>query len=144
MGGIPQGSGLPNAIPRDPYDFSSRYNTKLTPEEERAFLKSDMAKDVYDYDARGAWRELEVGTMKRAENGHIGDKYKKPNHKTFSNESIYSGVDGYEGGRWVKDRDGKYVAFIPGRTNLYTRKELERYFKEREPEIRLDDRRISK
>lgn len=128
--------------PQDPYDFSDRYNTKLTPEEEAEFQKWERAKDVYDYDARGAWKAIREGKMSGPdEREHLGDKYKKPNHATFSTESVYHGKDGYEGGIWIKDQKGDYVAFRPGKTNMRSKEALRRYFAEAEPGIELQDMR---
>lgn len=76
------------------------YNTVLTPEQEVQFqqwlktmpvnLKSD-----YDYDLRGAW----LAGVNPDEYLHMPDKYKKPWHPTFSDESIYSSPH-MQGGHW--------------------------------------------
>lgn len=111
----------------DPADMTDRYNTKLTPEEEAAFLewarsgKRDYSKDTFDYDMRGFWKAMMQGDEKaktEMQNGnpHFPDTYKKPNHPSFSNESKYHGADGHQGGRW-STRDGKDV-FTPGPGNL--------------------------
>ncbi len=125
----------------DPNDFSDRYNTKLTPEEEAEFQKWERARDVYDYDARGAWKELQAGTMSEDARGHLGDKYKKPNHPTFSDQSIYHGADGYYGGHWEQDKDGNTTAFVPGIANMLSPSALRGYFLRAEPGIKLIDRR---
>ena len=115
----------------DPMDYSNKYNTKLSPGDEKRFqawaLKNNRLGDAYDYDIRGAWKELESGKMKQADNGHLGDKYKKPNHPTFSNESIYHGVDGNVGGAWGKDKNGKYT-FTPSANHKWGQAELQDYF----------------
>lgn len=96
-------------------DFSEQYNTKLSPEEEKEFQKwaqeNGREKDVYDYDLRGAWKEFQNGEMSEDARGHLGDKYKKPNHPTFSNQSIYANGDG---GTWSVDAAGHDV-FTPGK-----------------------------
>lgn len=96
-------------------DFSEQYNTKLSPEEEKEFQKwaqeNGREKDVYDYDLRGAWKELQNGEMSEDARGHLGDKYKKPNHPTFSSQSIYANGDG---GTWSVDAAGHDV-FTPGK-----------------------------
>ena len=78
-------------------DYSDKFNTVLAPDEEEKYqawaTENHREKDVYDYDLRGAWKELQSGTMSEDERGHLGDKYKKPNHPTFSDQSIYSGQD---------------------------------------------------
>lgn len=98
-----------------PDDMSGQYNTQLTPEQEteyKAWAKQQgRERDVENYDLRGAWLELQNGTMTEDERGHLGDKYKKPNHPTFSTESIYNGADGYQGGVW--SRNGNVDVYTP-------------------------------
>ena len=127
---------------KDPYDFSDRYNTVLTPEEEAEFQKSPMANDVYDYDARGAWKAIRDGLMDGPDaRGHLGDMFKKPNHPTFSDQSIYHGVDGWVGGHWAQDEDGR-TAFTVGETNMMSPEWLQGYFQQIEPYVALfDDRK---
>lgn len=118
-------------------DFTDKYNTKLTAAEEtqyQAWLKQNGRQgDEYDYDMRGAWKD----GAKQGGNGHFTDKFKKPNHPTFSNESKYSGVDGYKGGQWVKS--GEDWNYKPSDTNLKMRtpEELQQYFKKTEPKSKL-------
>lgn len=82
-------------------DFTDQYNTALSPEQEAKFLawanSQNKLRDLQDYDLRGFW----AGQGKVADNGHSSDKFKKPNHPTFSDQSIYSGVDSPNGGRYV-------------------------------------------
>lgn len=128
----------------DPYDFTSKYNTELSPEEEIEYkewaTKNNRLNDIYDYDIKGAWKEIKAGTMSEDERKHLGDKYKKPNHPTFSNQSIYHGVDGYEGGEWKTDKKGNY-SFLVGPSNTFSKESLQKYFIEREQGVRLIDRR---
>ena len=97
-------------------DMSDKFNTQLSELEEQQFQKwakeNNRLRDAFNYDIRGAWKELQSGTMSQDERGHLGDRYKKPNHPTFSNQSIYSGSD-YLGGTWTV-ADGKDV-YTPGR-----------------------------
>lgn len=86
--------------------FLDRYNTPLTKIEQVNFQKwirleskrkgRDIMMDKGAYDIQGSWKAQsgEDG------DGHGLDTWKKPNHPTFSNESMYHGVDGYEGGSW--------------------------------------------
>ncbi len=121
----------------DSQDLSEFYNTQLTPEEESKYREwSEKIKhqnDVYDYDLRGAWKS----GAEQADNGHFPDTFKKPNHPTFSNQSQYNGVDGFNGGTWVEE-NGKTI-FIPGPANTHWRKpeELQKYFRDTEPEVEL-------
>jgi hypothetical protein len=116
-------------------DFSDQYNTVLSPEEEAAYQawaqKSGRQNDTYDYDMRGWYKENQNKDM--AVGQHFPDTFKKPNHPTFSNESMYHGVDGNEGGVWGDK------TFTPGATNLgmYRPLDLQKYFDQTEPEIKL-------
>jgi len=122
--------------------WKDKYNTQLTAEEEKQFQKwakeNNRQNDDYDYDIRGAWKEITSGKMTEADNGHLGDKYKKPNHPTFSDQSIYSGKDGYVGGSWREDNGS--TSFTPSTTNLqnYSMDELRAYFNKVEPGVRLN------
>ena len=90
----------------DPLDFTDRYNTPLDPQNEvlyQAWLRDqsqaagrDMSNDAYNYDMRGAF----LGGAGRADNNHWPDTFKKPNHPSFSSQSMYHGADGHMGGQW--------------------------------------------
>jgi hypothetical protein len=118
-------------------DFTTLFNTQLAPADEAAFQawaqKAGRQHDLFDYDLRGAWKE----NAQESANGHLPDTYKKPNHPTFSNESIYNGVEGMSGGQWLQTSKG--WQFIPSATNLhnYPLPDLQRYFKTREPDAVL-------
>lgn len=66
------------------------YETTLTDSEEQAFkdwkIKYAPADSGADYDLRGAFK---AGITPDAKTGHWPDTFKKPNHPTFSPESIY-------------------------------------------------------
>jgi hypothetical protein len=123
-------------------DFSNKYNTTLSAEEEKQFtawaqdlskaLGRDVLSDTVDYDLRGAFTK----GVAPSENMHFPDTFKKPNHPTFSQESIYSGVDGYIGGAWEQDQAGKWKYFASP-TNVYDEEALKKYFKEREKDSEL-------
>lgn len=87
--------------------FRGNFNTALSPEEETQFQQWAQAngKDPYfestDYDLRGFWKDKQAF----AENGHGSDRYKKPNHPTFSDQSMYHNTptpsgERYIGGSW--------------------------------------------
>ena len=128
--------------PVDPYDYSEKYNTVLSPAEEARFLAwgqqqeanggRNPATDVYDYDMRGFWKS---GGQFDAGSGHAGDAFKKPNHPTFSDQSRYHGVDGYQGGAWGGGQNGQAWTFTPSPTNLQVHgpEGLQRYFQRVEP-----------
>ena len=79
------------------------YNTDLGDDEAnfQNWKKQNAPDDSgVDYDLRGAYKDR----MQRSSNGHLGDKYKKPNHPTFSDESKYAtGVQRDRAGHWVGD-----------------------------------------
>jgi hypothetical protein len=66
------------------------YETALTPSEEQQFaqwkLKYAPNDSGADYDLRGAFK---AGLTPDAKSGHWPDTFKKPNHPTFSPESVY-------------------------------------------------------
>lgn len=118
------------------------YETKLSDKEEEKFQKwiegrtnaagGQLVDDLPDYDVRGWWKSGAA----TAENGHGSDKWKKPSHPTFSDESIYHGVGGHEGGSWKKD-DGKWT-FTPGKTNIENGIDRTRdYLRESDPDVTL-------
>lgn len=78
-----------------------QYDTKLTPAEEAEFIKwkeKHAPKDSgEDYDLRGAFR---AGLKPDPSTGHWPDTYKKPNHPTFSDQSIYAKDRPDLAGRW--------------------------------------------
>lgn len=119
-------------------DYAAWYNTKLSPEDEKKFEAWAKANgrlgDVADYDLRGAWK----ANAKEADNGHLPDTFKKPNHPTFSDESQYSNPTNGVGGKWQQDTDGKW-AFYPSEANLknMTPDELRAYFQKEEPDAKL-------
>jgi len=117
-----------------------KYNTKLTATQERQFQhwatenkirKGDRRLDS-DYDMRGFW----LGVMRedpRAISGpdptdegriHFTDTWKKPTHKTFSNESIYATQENY-GGIWQGDKyipQKQYESFREPQSFIFPKK----------------------
>ena len=111
--------------------WQKSFNTELSPENEQRFVAwvdsakerfgTDLSGDIESYDLRGYW--LNGGYADEefmARRGHAPDTYKKPNHPTFSNESIYHGAPGpagvkFEGGEWIDE-----MSFRPSRTMLKT------------------------
>lgn len=136
------GGGKPKA---EGPDFSDRFNTKLAPAEEKQFQSwlgqlsqakgYDARQDLRDYDLRGAFKS----GVTADERGHLTDTFKKPNHPTFSTESMYSGPDN-PGGQWIqrpptREGEGEAWDYRPSSTNLRYRSvgELRRYFQQVEP-----------
>jgi hypothetical protein len=76
------------------------YDTRLSRGDELAFSRwlgqhPKGRGDLQDYDVRGAWKAHAIPAS-----GHGPDTWKKPNHPSFSDESIYS-VPGHQGGHWT-------------------------------------------
>jgi len=108
-------AGLYNMEGADP-----EFDALLTQEQQQLYDQFFTPEDSKDYDMRGYFRDQmeEKGSFtKNAEGQHYPDTYKKPNHPTFSEESIFHGMNGHEGGRWEKNSDGSFT-FFAGPTNL--------------------------
>lgn len=107
-------------------------------------LPRDKMNELYDYDLQGAYKKY-GNKVFSADNGHGTDEFKKPNHPTFSNESIYHGTPApwggvHEGGEWVRTTEGDTTGFRPSQQMLdrtHDMINLQRYFKEREPNLQL-------
>lgn len=126
-------------------DLTQEHNTALMPEEEIQFQNwiaqrsqkegRNVAADLQNYDLRGAWK----AQAQQADNGHFPDTYKKPNHPTFSQESIYSGAD-KAGGTWqdVPPYANKAVFnAAPDNIKTYGVQGLKEYFQRAEPDSQL-------
>lgn len=99
------------------------YNTQLNPELEKSYRQwmenightpqngFNVDKDYTgnDYDYRGFFKKY--GFVDVGNGQHLTDEYKKPNHQTFSNQSIYS-QPGKLGGNWNGDN------FSPSALNM--------------------------
>jgi hypothetical protein len=141
-GPVLTGAGSTNSEAADPLDYTSRYNTRLSARDETRFqdwMKTqsertghNVGDDLYDYDLRGWWKEHQDADLTAGV--HLNDKYKKPNHPTFSTESQYHGRDGNAGGRWEKQGDNSW-RFTAGRTNVRMRtpRRMRAYFDRVEP-----------
>src|SRR5215472_6567863 len=122
----------------DTPDFSNLYNTPIPPAKQKAFDRWLSTKgrksDYFDYDVQGFWLSG-AGTDPR---GHGSDRFKKPNHPTFSVESKYSTPEN-PGGRWVKNKDG-HITFAADSSILryHEPEELQQYFQTTEPGTRLE------
>lgn len=122
--------------PSDPLDYTNKFNTPLTDEQQNSFNSKFSRKDIYDYDMQG-WFKNNPNADPNAPGTHYPDTFKKPNHPTFSDESIYHG-DQYQGGTWMQNED-KSDAFVPGKTNLelHGMPGLKDYFNKTEPNVEL-------
>jgi len=124
--------------------FKNNFNTNLSPEKESEFqawlenesgkTKKDISRDLEDYDVKGFWF---AGGRSIA--GHGSDKWKKPNHPTFSTESKYHNTpDSLHGGIWVGGKWGSN-SFTPSTKMLkyWDIDILRDYFKKFEPGVEL-------
>jgi len=94
-------TGLPDSAYKPGANTAGNFETILTPEEEAKFQKwktkyapNDSGED---YDLRGAFK---AGVTPDEKTGHWPDTFKKPNHPTFSNQSIYANAAPQLAGSW--------------------------------------------
>ena len=116
----------------------AEFDSKVPPERQKDYEKwmAQLPKNLQstaDYDLSGAFL-----SGAKPEGGHLTDKFKKPNHMTFSTESQYSGRGAQVGGRWEQGPD-KTWTFYASPTNLehHSAKELQDYFQRYEPGNKL-------
>lgn len=100
---------------------SFNYHSKLFP---------GLVNDTFDYDTRGLYKELyntyngDLNAITQAltpnsPTEHVGiDRYKKPNHPTFSNESKYSIPIIRPGGKWGHNEEENYDYFKARKRNI--------------------------
>jgi len=90
------------------------YDAKLSRVQELAFMlaakSSGRLGDLNNYDLRGAWL---ADPNSISSDGHLTDRFKKPNHPTFSSDSKYSSVSN-PGGSWVEGQNNSWT-FVPSR-----------------------------
>jgi hypothetical protein len=102
------GGGRIMLAPEDPY------STPLSLHDEAAYqawkIQNAPRDSGADYDLRGAY----LANMQRdPDNGHMGDRFKKPNHPTFSDQSQYAVGDQRDrAGFWVGP-EGPDQTFVP-------------------------------
>lgn len=65
--------------------------------------------------------------------GHLGDRFKLPNHPTFSTESQYSGQNGDTGGRWLPRNKSWIFQASPTNMQNMSEQQLMQYFDTVEP-----------
>ena len=101
------------------------FDTLLTEDQEAKYQKwrATLPKPLQyegDYDLRGYWLDPQTVKQGIKDGQHFTDRYKKPNHPTFSTESKYArGAYRARAGRWDKDefvRPDRMGAY-PGASN---------------------------
>lgn len=108
--------------------YVQKYDTKLDPDVEANYNKQYSPQSSRDYDMRG-WYKENAQSLAKPHQGHYTDKFKKPNHPTFSNESKYATKEN-PGGTWLKDD------FLPADNQVNTSlkvKRLKSYWQRAEP-----------
>ena len=119
-------------------DLSNAYNTPLSNDEELAYQQwlasrgMQPGQESYDYDMRGFFK----GAGAQADNGHFPDTFKKPNHPTFSNQSMYADPVAQPGGQWGTNLGGQDT-FAPGAGGTWDKPSLSRYMAQVEPNAQL-------
>jgi len=121
--------------------LAGQFNTPLTPEQMQQYAawRSQLPTNLQnteDYDLQGAF----LGDAKESARGHLSDKWKKPNHMTFSNGSEYS-TPAIPGGVWadatpqISDDEKKRWVFWASQQNMraHPAQQLLDYFRENEP-----------
>lgn len=100
------------------------YQNKGLPEN----AKHDI--DNFDYDMDAA---LAAGLQANG-NQHWPDTYKKPNHITFSNQSIYHGKDGNIGGEWIDLGNNRWKYKVsPTNLKYHSKETIKNYISKHEP-----------
>lgn len=122
-------------------DWSDRYNTPLPDDKVEAYnaWRARLPKALQysgNYDLQGYF--LEHGAEDKKPGEHMNDKYKKPNHPSFSSESMYSGTGDVSGGVWGGDEKTGWT-FTPSKYNrsLRTDQQILDYFKTGDPGVRV-------
>jgi hypothetical protein len=101
----------------------------------------DISKDEQDYDLESYFKSLKYNNKNYVpkQGIHLEDTYKKPNHPTFSDQSMYNIPGIQEGGSWSSNKDGKW-SFKPSELNLKNMpaEQMQQYFSESDPNAQLD------
>jgi hypothetical protein len=139
---------IKSEITEDPsLKYVSNFNTGLTQDEFNDYWK--WANDRYKgqdnvlyemgaYDLQGAWKDIKAGKIKfNPKTGHLPDTYKKPNHISFSDESMYHDGKKFQGGQWKQNGNKWTFKASPQTLSLYGKDYLQKYFKENEPDTDL-------
>ena len=116
------------------FKYKNRFNTILSKKDMKMFdvwANTPMIdgrlpiNDIGAYDVMGYWKEyIKHGINPNDADNHGPDKYKKPNHPTFSDESKYASKR-FPGGTW--EDDGAFNP-APHTKKLYTREYYEEMF----------------
>ena len=101
--------------------------------------KRDISQDEHDYDLESYYNSLKYNPNEESSDMHLPDTYKKPNHPTFSSQSIYNIPGIQEGGQWIENEDKKW-SFTPSDLNLrnMSAEQMVDYFSKADPNAELN------
>lgn len=90
-----------------------------------------MAED--DYDMEAYRKKYGKDPYEEIKKGHLPDEFKRPNHMTFSDESVYHSPD-TPGGKWQMEDDKKWHFYASDfNVKQHGEEKLKDYFMKREP-----------
>jgi hypothetical protein len=115
-------------MPELNYNFTppKNFDTPLSKKEEKQYQSykkalKDRGNEI-DYDLRGYWKEEGrfIPVKSALDESHFTDKWKKPNHPGFSNESVYHNSINKDGtvnigGQWLVGPDGRDTYVPPAK-----------------------------
>ena len=124
-------------VPSDYYERN--FNTPLDSRKRAAYLvwlaNNGRSQDTQDYDVSGYFNKYGGSN-----DAHLTDEFKKPNHPSFGDESVYSGTPNeftgnrYIGGKWT---DGQYAPSVEMLKTTHDPRVMLRYFQRNEPGVRV-------
>jgi len=91
----------------------------------------------FDYDHYAQFKDLNGADPSKDSRGHGTDKYKRPNHPTFSDQSVYSNPK-TPGGKWSPD-GATYTPSDWMKSDKKRMEDLKGYMQSREPKTKLID-----
>lgn len=112
----------------------------------------DVLYEMGNYDLQGYYKAAKEIDAKRAKGlpledwendvsldtkGHLIDRWKKPNHITFSDESKYHNGKDFSGGQWLENGNKWKFKVSPQTVQMYGKDYLQKYFSENENDVDL-------
>jgi uncharacterized protein YecA (UPF0149 family) len=89
-----------------------------------------------DYDYEGYRNKYGKDPYEELKKGHLTDEFKKPNHITFSDESVYHSAE-TPGGRWSKEGDKWHFHASEYNVEQHGAERMKTYFEKHEPDAVL-------
>ena len=97
-------------------------------------LVDNYYRNNYDYDMQAYIDKY--GVPDRSKGKHLTDEFKKPNHMTFSDESVYNTPE-MQGGKWEQRFNGWDFYASPFNLQQHSPEELKDYFNRSEKNSQL-------